>query len=269
MGYKNDLDIIHCYIDFADNGNNAIFNREKIHKILAEEVIGCLEKYKLAFEIKPLGDKGGGARETFLNFLRLAWENKDIIAMLSVVIWKSPKYLVNFFRKVFDQEGPRIIIDLSLTSNQDFDYEKSEFQLGLRMINLKYLNDEICKIIIKKYPIFKLDQSFALFIEPYNFSIHYQISHKYQNTVNSIRLTRLFKNLKIRKNLNTNYSFTGWFLISRSDCVRFLDEDIRVKELFKKYYFVLSTQTISDQLKIGDKHLDKAFIDLSRRFKQP
>lgn len=244
MGFKRDINTIHCYVDLSQDGNNAMFNREVVHEKFSKEVGSCLKKYGLEYKIEPLGEMGGGA-ETLLEVLKFAWENKGLVGVVIVLIkmiLDIPQYINRRLNTRISLQKPKVLIHLGLETKQDCVDEN----LGLRLTNLKLLNDEICNKLADKYPVFKFDQSFGLFICPRRFSIRYHLDSERQNVVNSYRLLRLFKSLQIRDNYYSTYTFTKWLFITRLEGELNIEGNVKLRKLRKKYYLLFSTRILND-----------------------
>src|SRR3989344_5701595 len=220
MGHKRDIDTIRCYFDLSDDGNNMLFSREGVHKRLSKDIGEYLDKYGLQYEILPLGEKGGGGESILWEALKLAWENKSIIGLIFSLIKigiSIPKVTISMLNRMSSQTKPRIIVSLSLETDENFDDRNLTFYLCRKLINLKNISDNLLKELSSKYQIFRFDQSFELFMSARHFLIRYEVKAEHQNTFNSFRLVRLFKNLRIKDNSYSVYEFTKFLLVSRFD----------------------------------------------------
>lgn len=249
MGQRRDIDTIHCYIDFSQDTNNFLFSRWEIHSKISKFIARYLKQYGLQYEIIPLGGMGGGRAETLWNIIKLAWNNKDIIGIFIVsikAVLDIPKYIKSILNSYAFQSKPSINISFTLQTEQNFTDKDLNIALGKRLINLKFISDDICKKLSINYSIFRFNQRFNLFVYPRKFGVSYEFNAEHQNTFNTYRLIRLFKDLRIKDNLSSRYSFTKWFVISRLDEKLNIEGKTRIKTPYKKYYLFLSTHIISD-----------------------
>lgn len=248
MGEIRDIDKIRCYIDLSDDGNNIMLNRQKIYSEFSVKITKYFEQYGLAYEILPLGGKGGGI-EKFWDILKFAWENKEffiIIFTIFKIIGHFPEFLTSSLIRIKSSDYPRAFLSLSLETNDELHDNNLDYWLGKRLINLKHISDGICNELLKDYSLFKFDQSFGLFIQPLKFLIIYTVPSEQRNGFNSSRIIRLFNSLKVKTNTSINYNFTRWFAIKRIDGTLVLENKSRATRLNKKYYLFLSTRVLSD-----------------------
>lgn len=245
MGKTWDFNTVHCYASIAEDGNNTFFDTSQTRELIVGDIENYFKKYGLNYEIHPPGGKGGGGAETFWNLFKLAWDNKQVIGIVLFLL----KKLVDITRNNFyilhvtnSKLRPKVSISLNIELYEDSKWMLTS--LSNRLINLKHISDDLCKELSIKYPIFKFNQLFGLSFFPYNFFVKYELRAERQNGFNSMRLMRLFKNLRIRKYYNIRYSFINWFAIMRYD-IPGVEMNGKNKSS-KKYYFFFSTNIISD-----------------------
>jgi hypothetical protein len=263
MGYKRDINTIHCYVDLALEGNNQLFSREVIHKKFSEAIKDCFEKYGLDYEIKELAGRGGGGggAQTLMEILKLALETQGIIG-LALAVWQiffdMRKMFKSMLIRMIAQERTRAMINLSFETAEDWKDKSLGYTLGTRLIVSKRICDEICQNLKAKFPIIDIDQSFSLFINPRSFSVHYELPAENQNIFNTFRLMRLFKGLIIKDNIYTNYKFRTIF-IKRTDGKLNVVYGARARTPLKNYFLLFSTRILGDYLssiyeRVSNKH---------------
>ncbi len=247
MGFKRDINTILCYIDLSETGNDYLFSRGEIHKRFSEEVSCVLQNYGLDCVIQPLGGKGGGA-ETLSEALKFLWAEKEeawIVILFKMAI-ATKRHVLQILTKTTFNQRPKAIIDFGIKTEEDFINRNLDFQLGCRLATLKFLSDEVCKKLLRKYPTFRFDQSFNLHIKPLRFSVTYSLDSELQNKLNSLRLIRLFNNLRIRTGFYSTYRFTKWLFISRFDGELKIADKTRIRKPYRQHYLLFSTNILSD-----------------------
>lgn len=249
MGQRRDINKIYCYIDFSQETNYSLFSRWEIHSLISKDVSNYLKQYKLEYEITPLGGMGGGRVETLWEIIKFAWNNKDIIAIFLAsikTILNIPKYIKSTLNSLSSPIGPVINICLELRTNTNFTDKNLNIAFSQRLINLRLINDSICKELSNKYPIFRFNERLGLFSYPRKFGVNYELNADQKNTFNNFRLIRLIQGLKIKDNRYIRYCFSKWLLISRFDEILNIEGKTRMRTPYKRYYLLLSTHIISD-----------------------
>lgn len=248
MGQVFESDIVHCYIDLSDNGNNLLFNRSFIHTELSKRVSRIFNRYGIKYEIEPLGDKGGGGgviMSVFWEIINAVW--REIVTMPPIIIPLLARYKLG---GSLSRNMARVDIELSIRSNEqcpDEDIFITSKWMGEKLIELKYLSDVICRELSSRYSLFKYDQGFELSLPSLEFWVRYKINSEQQNIFNTYRIIRLFKALKIRKKFFSTYLFDRWLVIVREDgSLRQEDSFTRTRARGKKYYLVFSSNIIQD-----------------------
>ncbi|MBP7966751.1 hypothetical protein KAZ66_00615 [Candidatus Woesebacteria bacterium] len=254
MGQIYDDDIILCYIDFSQSANYKLFNRGVIHQKLCRDAEIYFKKYGLNFEMIPLGGMGGGGWESiFQQGFMLAWEHRDIIEMVIAFV-KTSRNIINYFSsKVINhtdvKDIPKIVIELSLRTEETYtngDLLSMNPYFQQKLVNLKLISDNLCNFLKKKYEIFNFDQVFSLYIHSREFHVTFNFPFEKQTKFNTFRLIRLFKNFQIRDKFYSVYNFINWFLISRDDGGKSIEEGSSRRSPMKKYYLFISTKILSD-----------------------
>lgn len=251
MGQIKESDIIHCYIDLSDKGNNLFLNRSFIHDKLSNEVGDILKRYGIRYSIEPLGEKGAGIEVIGLipKIIKYIIGEVGTLGIVSIIIPQIIKRKCNSF--IFKNKA-RAHIGFSIVVPDSF--QKEEFErvgkwVGEIMTSIKNLNDVVCKELNEKYPLLVFDQGLGLSIPSLEYWISFEINAEQQGLFNKYRLLRLFRALKIREQFYSIYRFTRFFLISREDGelkIDKVDKDFRTRRLEKKYFMFFSSNILKD-----------------------
>lgn len=242
---------IFCYVDVSQE-NDFFSDRKKIHKALSKEISRYFNKYKIDFAILELGSLGGGA-ETFWQALVWAWNNQNIIGVITFlggVFIGLPSKIEHALKKYLDSKKP--IIFLSLGIESDKDYSDSEIQIlnrfaPKRLEKLKVLSDDLIDHLSKYYSIYRFNQEVGITIRSRSFWIDYQMNHNKRNIVNNFRLNRLFRAFKISDNHFSIISFAKFGLIKREDRhAESIGGRGRMSDKIENYYLMFSTRLIKD-----------------------
>lgn len=255
MGKLTDIDTIHCYIDLSLESNQSLLDRRKIHKTIIKDVEQYFKKYGLSYEIIPLGGMGGGGwSNLFWEGLKIALDNKDILAFIisSVkILWNIPNIIKSLITSYISNSYLKVVIDLSLKSNTPYTNEELLWfnpSIQKKLVNLKFISDDLCNNLKAKYSIFKFDQSFSISVSSREFWVTYNLPAEKQNKFNSYRLIKLFNSIEVRDKFYSIYDFTKFLLISREDGGLSIKKSYRMRSPKIKYYLFISTKIIDDYI---------------------
>lgn len=246
----NELDLVYCRVYFSMWGNGDLFNKQELEENLTNEAISYLGRLGVSCKAEMPSQMGGGGFDGLFEGLRFAWEHRDFIAIGSALISLVKSYARILLSKKIDISKPRMDVVLRLKIKDQFNNSQknsiNKLLIG-RLINLKNLNDALCKVLTEKYPIIIFDQSLKLSIYSRSFRISYSIPKENQTLFNEFRLIRLFKSLKIKENRDCSYNFTKWLSISRLDRKTKYENEFWVTDSkSKKYYLFLSLNILGD-----------------------
>lgn len=251
---RNELDIVYCAGYLSLNGNNALLDYTLIHRQMTKAIMSYLKQYGIKCRAINLGGMGGGGIFDIWESLKVAWEHREIIEIiLSFLkgILMIPKYLnIKLIRQQIRNTKPRVTISLRLKTNSEFHEKVSPDVHSMakeRLINLKNIIDELCIMLKKDHNLFLFDKDIRIEFHSKSYRADYFIPYEQQNGFNEFRLLRLFKNIKIMKNLGSSYNFTKWFAISRTDSyVEYIQNYWTGSGKDKKYFFIFSCCILSD-----------------------
>lgn len=174
MGTVDSSKIIECYIDLSDYGNNYLFDRAAINKIISKDVSAYMDKYGLKYEILPLGGKGGGGGifRLFGEGLKIAWDNREyieaILALIKIAI-KIPRFIYFLLNQTSFTEKPRVDINLGIELKDEVSaWERNmpflNMYLAKKMLSLKQISDDLYDYLSDKYTLFKFDRSLSIYM---------------------------------------------------------------------------------------------------------
>ena len=250
----DDLDIVYCSVDISLSGNNVLFNRLKIHKLLTAEIVQFLERYGVKHKIEPLSGLGGGG-ESLLTLIKELWRQEWFFKFLFSILKLFLVQIIIKNRGIFykvSRNKPRLEIffriqtDRKISSLDDSSLNKN---LKARLLNLQNISEELFKILSEKHPLFLFDQQIRASVYSRSFRISYFIPYERQGGFNQSRLTRLINSLVITNNTDFSYSFLRGLIISRNErSMTYNHGGLITSSKSRQYYLVLSTKVLKDYL---------------------
>lgn len=244
---SDDLNLVYCSVDLI-SGNQALFDRSVLFKKFSGVAAKYLKDNGVKYKIEGPASLGNGGLGFFFDVLKQLWSNKEIFGILFLIAKQVPKLLVD---SPF-ADKPRVYVSLRIKSGKELDYVKNrdlEQLLVDRLINLKNLSDGLCDLLEKQYPIFAFDQSFGARLLAISFRVSYLIPHEKCTAFNKSRLIRLFKSVRVKNNLDSNYVFNKFnFVEGTNGKTTYEGESWMGDRKRNKYFFFVSSRIISDYL---------------------
>ncbi len=245
MSTTYDLNTIQCSIDVSTYDSSNIMSRVNIHNILAKEIEEYFDKYKLQYNIKPLGGIGGGGGigPTIFEIITKNLQNHDYLGLL-LSFYNGFQLIINFLQKKLQESINKrktpVTIGLSYVVD-DASYKSISSDLANiirgKLINLTHISDEISGLLKAKYPLFNYDKIFAITIIPLNYLHRYELDANKQGIFNNYRLQALIDKLPIQQNYYCIYTFLSkWRFIKKEEGKLTIKNMSQSRELKEEIY---------------------------------
>jgi hypothetical protein len=248
---SNDLDTITCYIDFTNLSNFSLLDKDFLLKKFQKETKDFFEDNGIKYKIEPPGDKGGGGLSSLIEIFKDLWKYKDFLAFFLSAAQYFIHIFDSFVQNNINSQKPGIEISLIIQSKRKLNQKHLEkFQkwyLSDKISNLLNIGDALCEKLCELHKYLKCDLSIRGIMAENNYMVHFQIPHEYRKNNKISRFLYLIKNLKIKENRCSDYDFTKWYAIKRTDSKFEIDENSSsIGPKFSKYYLFFSTKIIRD-----------------------
>lgn len=253
LNVGNDLDKIVCCVDFSDLSNFCLLNRDYLLKKFQEEVKEFFDQNGIKYEIENPGDKGGGGLFNLLEIFKELWKYKDFLMFISSITGYFIHLYSSFLGKSVNPQKPRIEVSLTINSKRKLNKKRlklfQEWYLVNKLSNLLNVGNAVCNEINNLHEYIYCDLSIRCVISGNSYMVHFQAPHEYRTDKKVSRLLQIIKNLKVKENQYSDYDFTKWYAIKRTDSRLEINSNSSSRgPHFSKYYLLFSSKIIKDYL---------------------
>lgn len=215
--YLGDLDTVYCSVDLNLIGNNTLFQRELIHKIITKDIAKFFTENGINYQLNKLqGLGGGGGGFSYLyELIMAAWNKRDLIELVwscLTIIKFLPRIIRSRITNSINKERPRIILLLGLKLDENRIINKPELDnlLKNRLINLKRIGNHLSTSLSTKYPLFLFDQDLQASIPSLSFQVRFSFNVENNSDFNTWRYFKIIEPMDILPNIDLTYSFNKY-----------------------------------------------------------
>jgi len=226
---------------------------QKLEKDILIEIKNILNRYHIDGFSEAVGGRGGGPAILW-EILKELWLKKEYIGMFIALIkyffdrlkdWKNHRE-----EQTLDFSSPKLTLGFRLEDDGEYKIGDDLSLVNAYLINLKFVADEVCEVLTKKYPSLTFNQWISLSLLESSFRISFSFPQKRRVNSTLSRFIHLVKNTRLRPKLTTSYDFPNPLIVRRSDFAAtrmtsggwMSDGNRRIK----RYYLVFSNNVLRD-----------------------
>lgn len=191
----------------------------------------------------------GGGEYTIIDILKMILTGVGIFSNIVLLLGTIKTACINYLNGFFNDSKPSISLDFWIETSAQVDkIKRNEFSLMVteKLSNLLSVSKSLSEYLIMRHKYLDCDFSIGVKILSIDYSAVFLIPSRFQTRFNYSRLLKIIKNLNIKTGLATNFTFTKWLSILRSEA-----KVIRTKGKIEqkeqgKYYLFLSSKLMKD-----------------------
>lgn len=246
--FCEELDTVTYYIYFSNRLSLELFDLDKLHKSLTDKISRQLDAYGVRHKVTFV-DGGGGGLDTLWEIVQRFLDTKELIAFaLSLFSYAKTAYL-HFVNNTVNNLKPAIDVHLYIEADKKIDRLKasdSNYIVSRRLANLFVVANGVLDTISKDLNGFNFNVSVAAQINSQHSSVSFNLPKKPNSEHKINRMLQIIKDLRLRKNYFSTYSFSPLGFVKREDTeLVSIDGSLEAKDA-GKYYLLISTYILSD-----------------------